>query len=155
MDISPKKTYRWSTDAEKMLNVANYKRYAKESCKEVSTSHRSEWPSSKPLQTVNDEEGVEKRPPPPLQVGMEIGAAPKKSSRGSLKEIKLELPYDPSSLPPGHTSVKGKNSNLKQYRHRDVHGSKYSQWRRQGTHLPKCPPTGEGIKICSIHTKEH
>ena len=38
-------------------------------------SHWSEWPSSKSLQTINAGEGVEKRDPLALLVGMETGKA--------------------------------------------------------------------------------
>ena len=46
---------------EKMLNIKNYKRNANQNYNEVITSHGSEWPSSKSLQTINGVEGVKKR----------------------------------------------------------------------------------------------
>ena len=56
---------------EKMLNITNYQRNANQNYKEVSiTSHQSEWPSSKNLQTINAGEGAEKRDPLALLVGM-------------------------------------------------------------------------------------
>ena len=45
---------------EKMLNISNYQKNAKQNYNEV-PPHRSEWPSSKGLQTINAGEGVEKR----------------------------------------------------------------------------------------------
>ena len=41
------------------------------------TSHQSEWPSSKSVQTINAGEGVEKRNTLALLVGMEIDTATK------------------------------------------------------------------------------
>ena len=46
---------------EKMLRITSYLRNANQNNNEVITSHRSEWPSSKNLQTINAGEGVEKR----------------------------------------------------------------------------------------------
>ena len=44
---------------EKMLNITHYFRNANQN--DNITSHQSEWPSSKSLQTINAREGVEKR----------------------------------------------------------------------------------------------
>jgi len=43
---------------EKMLNITHYFRNANQN--DNITSHQSEWPSSKSLQTINAREGVEK-----------------------------------------------------------------------------------------------
>ena len=59
-DTSPKKTYRWLTNIWK--DVQHH--LLLEKCKSKQqdmTSHQSEWPSSKSLQTINAGEGVEKR----------------------------------------------------------------------------------------------
>ena len=62
----PKQTFlqRRHTDGlqthEKMLNIAHYQRNANQNNNQI-TSHQSEWPSSKSLQTINAGEGVEKR----------------------------------------------------------------------------------------------
>ena len=63
----PKDTFlqRRHTDGqqvhEKMLRITSYLRNANQNNNEVITSHRSEWPSSKNLQTIHAGEGVEKR----------------------------------------------------------------------------------------------
>ena len=44
-----------------MLNVTNYQRNVNQNYNEVTTSHQSEWPSSKSLQVSNAGEGVETR----------------------------------------------------------------------------------------------
>ena len=46
-----------------MLNITNYQRNTNLNYSEVITSHCSEWPSSKGLQTINVGEDVEKREP--------------------------------------------------------------------------------------------
>ena len=46
-----------------MLNISDYWRNASQNYNEVITSHQSEWPLSKNLQTINGGEGVEKREP--------------------------------------------------------------------------------------------
>ena len=46
-----------------MLNIKNYKRNANQNYNEVITSHGSEWPSSKNLQSVNVGEDVKKTEP--------------------------------------------------------------------------------------------
>jgi len=60
-DISPKKTYRWLTNA---WNDAQYDSLL-EKCKSKPpwdiALYQSEWSSSKSLQTINSGEGVEKR----------------------------------------------------------------------------------------------
>ena len=61
LNVSPKKTYRLLTNT---WNDAQH-RSLWEKCKSKLqwdiTSHRSEWPSSESLQTINAGEGVEKR----------------------------------------------------------------------------------------------
>ena len=47
---------------EKMLNIVHYQRNPNQNYNDI-TSHWSEWPSSKSLQTRNAGEGVEKREP--------------------------------------------------------------------------------------------
>ena len=46
-----------------MLSITYYKRNANQNYNEVITSHWSEWPASKNLQTINAGEDVEKRKP--------------------------------------------------------------------------------------------
>ena len=45
-----------------MLNITHYQRNANQNHNEIS-SHHSEWPSSKSLQTINAGESVEKKEP--------------------------------------------------------------------------------------------
>ena len=60
------------------------------------TSHWSEWPSSKNLQTINTEEGVEKREPS-WTVGGNVNwySHYGEQYKGVLKKLKIETPCDP------------------------------------------------------------
>ena len=60
-DISPKKTYRWLTNMWKDAQHHSLLEKCKQNPQWDITSHGSEWPSSKSLQTINAGEGVEKR----------------------------------------------------------------------------------------------
>ena len=62
-DISPKKTYRWLTNTWKDAQHHSLLERCKSKPQWNITSHRSEWPSSKSLQTINGGEAVEKRKP--------------------------------------------------------------------------------------------
>ena len=61
------------------------------------TSHLPEWPSSKRTQITNVAEGVEKREPS-YTVGGNVNWCSHyvKQYGGSLKKLKIELPYDPA-----------------------------------------------------------
>ena len=48
---------------EKLLNITNYQGNANRNYNDVITSHQLEWASTENLQTVNAQEGVEKREP--------------------------------------------------------------------------------------------
>ena len=66
-------TYMWSTswkmpgwmkhklESRLLGDIAHYQRNANQNYNENNTSHWSEWPSSKSLQTINAGKGVEKR----------------------------------------------------------------------------------------------
>ena len=60
-DISPKKTYRWLTNTWKDAQHCSLLEKCKSKLQCDITSHQSEWPSSKSLQTINSGEDVEKR----------------------------------------------------------------------------------------------
>ena len=67
-DVSPKKTYRWLTSTWKDAHHHSLSEKCKLKLQWDTTSHQSEWPSSKSLQTttkslqtINAAEGVEKR----------------------------------------------------------------------------------------------
>ena len=60
-DISPKKTYRWLTNTWKDAQHCSLLEKCRSKPQWDITSHRSEWSSSKSLQTINAGEGVEKR----------------------------------------------------------------------------------------------
>ena len=81
----PKQTFlqRRHTDGlqthEKMLNIAHYQRNANQNNNQI-TSHQSEWPSSKSLQTINAGEGVRKGNPLTLLLGMQTSAATMENS---------------------------------------------------------------------------
>ena len=96
-DISPKKTYRWLTntwkDAQHHLLFEKYKLKLQWDI----TSHKSEWPSSKNLQTINAGEGVEKR-----ERSCTVGGNVNWYSHygrwygDSFKKLGLKPPYDPA-----------------------------------------------------------
>ena len=60
-DISPEKTYRWLTNTWKDAQHCTLLEKCKSKPQWDITSHQSEWPSSKILQTINAGEGVQKR----------------------------------------------------------------------------------------------
>ena len=60
-DISPKKTYRWLINTWKDAQHHSLLEKCKSKLQWGTTSHRSEWPSSKSLQTIKAGKGVEKR----------------------------------------------------------------------------------------------
>ena len=60
-DISPKKTYRWLTNTWKDVPHCLSLEKCKSKLQSESTSHQSEWSSSKSLKTMNAREDVEKR----------------------------------------------------------------------------------------------
>ena len=60
-DISSKKTDRWLTNTWKDAQNRSLLEKSKSKLQWDITSHHSEWPSSKSLQTINAGEGVEKR----------------------------------------------------------------------------------------------
>ena len=96
----PKDTFlqRRHTDGqqvhEKMLRITSYLRNANQNNNEVITSHRSEWPSSKNLQTINAGEGVEKREHSYTVGGNVYCTATMEIRWRFLKKLKLEIPYD-------------------------------------------------------------
>ena len=61
IDVSPKKTYRWLTNIWKDAQYRSLLEKCKSKLQWDITSHRSEWPSSTSLQTINAGEGVEKK----------------------------------------------------------------------------------------------
>ena len=61
IDISPKKTYRWPTNTRKDAQHCSFLQKCKSKLQWGITSHLSEWPSLKSLQTVNAGKDVEKR----------------------------------------------------------------------------------------------
>ena len=60
-DISTKKTYRWLTNTWKDAQYHSWLEKCKSKLQWGITSHQSEWPSSKSLQT-NAEKGVKREP---------------------------------------------------------------------------------------------
>ena len=60
-DISPKKTYKWLTNTWKDAQHHSLWEKCKLKLHWDTTTHQSEWPSSKSLQTINAGKGVEKR----------------------------------------------------------------------------------------------
>ena len=82
---------------EKRLNITNYQKNANPNYKWDITSHQSQWPSSKGLQTINTEEGVEKRESSYTAGGNVNWCSHYGKQNGdSLKKLKIELPYDPT-----------------------------------------------------------
>ena len=60
-DPKTKKTYRWLTNTWKDAQRCSLLEKCKSELQWDITSHQSEWPSSKSLQTINAREGVEKK----------------------------------------------------------------------------------------------
>ena len=92
-DISPKKKYRWPINTWKDAQHRSLLEKCKSKLQWDITSHQSEWPSSKILQTINAGEGVEKREPSyvvggnvnwPCHYAEEYGDALKKKTRNKI-----------------------------------------------------------------------
>ena len=80
-----------------MFHVTNYQRNENQNYNQVITSHGSERPSSKSLQTISAGKGVEKREPPHT-VGGDVNWYNHYRERHEyfLKKLKIQLPYDPA-----------------------------------------------------------
>ena len=99
-------------------------------------SFQSEWPSSKSLQIINAEEGVEKRK-----------SSYSKHYGGSLKKLRIESSYNPAV--PLLGVYPRESYNLKRYMHHCIHCSTdYSNQDMEATQMSVCPSTGEWIKRC-------
>ena len=95
LDISPKKTYRWPRgtwkDAQHHWLSEKYRSKLQWSI----ISHQSGWPSSKNLQIINAGKGIEKRQPSYTVDGnVNWYSHYGEWNGGSLKKLKIELPYD-------------------------------------------------------------
>ena len=78
------------------------------------TSHQSEWPSLKSLQTIHAGEGVERREPVILLTGMWISPATVETSMEvSLKTVQNRITVRPKNPTPGHISGENHNSERK------------------------------------------
>ena len=97
--VIPKNTYRWPTNTWKDVQHCWLFKKCKSKLQWGITSHWSEWPSSKNLQTINAGEGVEKREPF-CTVGGNINWHNhyRQQYGSSFKKLKLELPYDTEIL---------------------------------------------------------
>ena len=117
------------------------------------TSHRSEWPSSKNLQTINAGEGVEKREPS-YTVGGNVNwySCYGEQSGSSLKKLKIELPYDPAIPLLGiypEKSIIRKDTCIPMFTAALFTIAR--SWKQ-----PKCPSTEEWIKkMWYIYTMEY
>ena len=144
-----------------MFNITHYS--VQFSCSVVwwdITSHRSEWPSSKSLQTINAGEGVEKRECSCTVSGNINWYSHQERQYGdSLKKLGLKLPYDPAvpllGIYPEETKIE-----------KDTYTPMFiaalfiipRTWKQ-----PRCPSTNEWIKklwfiykrILLSHKKEH
>ena len=92
--------------------------------KQIKTTMRchlnhSAWPSSKSLQTINVGEGVENKGT--FQHCRLEGKLVQSLWTTVWRKLKIELPYDPATLTPGHISKE--NHGLKGYMHPSVHYS--------------------------------
>jgi len=91
-----KKTYRWLQTHEKNAQRCSLLEKCKSKPQDI-TSHRSEWPSSKSLQTVNTGEGGEKR-----ECSCSVGGNVNwynyygRQHGDSLKKLGIKPPYDPA-----------------------------------------------------------
>jgi len=85
-----------------MLNITNYHRNAHQNYNEVITSHQSEEPSSKILQTVISGEGLEEKGPS-FTVGGHVNWYSHYGEQyGSSLKTKNKITIWPSNSTPGH-----------------------------------------------------
>ena len=141
----PKKTCRWLTNIWKDAQYHSLLEKCKSKLQWVS-SHWSEWPSSKSLQTINDREGVEKREHS-WAVGMDVNwysyygnsmAIPWKKK----KKLGIKPPYYPAipllGIHPEETKIE-----------KDTHTPVFTAapfTKASTLKQPWCPLTGEWIK---------
>ena len=98
IDIFPKNTYRWLTNTWKDVQHHSLLEKLKSKPQWNITSHWSEWPSSKSLQTINAGECVEKRELS-CTVGGNVNWYNHYGRRygDSLKKLGIKPPYDPAT----------------------------------------------------------
>ena len=106
------------------------------------TSHWSAWPSLISLQITNSGEGVGKRNPPTLLVGMQVVQSLWKTVWKFLRKLKIELPHGPAisllGIYPDKTIIQ-KDICIPMFTAALFRIAK--TWKQ-----PKCPLTGEWIK---------
>ena len=112
---------------------------------------QSEWPSSKSLQTTNAGEGVEKREPSWLLVGMFIDTATMEDGMEIPLKTRNKITIWPSN--PTSSHIPWRNQNWKRHMYPIVHCSTiYNRTWKQ----PRCPSTAEWIKKSwYIYTMEY
>ena len=113
------------------------------------TSHQSEWPSSKRLQTINAGESVEKR-----EISCTVGGNVNRYSHywrrygDSLKKLGIKPPYDPTIPLLG---IYRGNQGWKSHVYPTVHCSTiYNRYNMEAS-----PSTDEWIKLRYIHTMDY
>ena len=118
----------------------------------VFTSHQSEWPSSKYLQTTNAGEVVEKREPSCTVVGKVNWYSYYGEQYGGSSKNQQSTTIWPSNPTTGHISWE--NHNSKRVIYHNVHCSSFTiarTWKQ-----PKWPSTDEWIKkMWHIYTMEY
>ena len=121
-DISPKKTYRWPTNTWKDAQHHSLFGKCKLKLKWDITSHESEWPSSKNLQTINAGEDVEKREPS-CTVGGNVNWYKHYGEQYGdfLKKIRSKMTTWPSNPTTGH--IPWENHSSKGHMYPNVHWS--------------------------------
>ena len=151
--ISPKKTYRWLTKTWKDAQHHSILEKSKTKPQSDITSHWSEWPSSKSLQTINAGEGVEKRKPSCIADGNVNWYNHYGSQYGdSLKKLGIKPPYDPAipllGIYPEETKIE---SDTFIPRLTAVLSTIASTWKQ-----PRCPSIDKWIKkLRYIYTVEY
>ena len=94
-------THRWPTNTWKDAQHHSLLEKCKSKLQRDITSHQSEWPSSKSLQTITAGEGMEKRELSYMCGGnvnwySHYQFTLRKTVWRFLKKLKIELPYDPA-----------------------------------------------------------
>ena len=118
-DSSLKKTYRWLTNTWKDAQHCSLLETCKSKLQWDTTSHQSEWPSSKSLQTINAGEGVKKRESSCIAGGnVNWYSHYGRQSGDSLKKLGIKPPYE-STIP----LLSWENKNWKRYMYPNVYYS--------------------------------
>ena len=154
MNVSPEKTYKWTTDTWKNAQHHSASGKYKSRPQWDTTSHQSEWLKLTSQETTDVGEDAEKGQPCTLLVGMQAGVAALENIMEFPQKAKYRATLWPSNCTPRYLSKRYKHSDLKGHVHPNVYSSSVhiaKLWKKC-----RCPSTDEWIKkMWCIYTVEY